>query len=540
MSNTNNEVKSANTQNIDKPVIAIALIFLGALIAYIVGNPEKGASLFVNVRGIINNTVGVGFLWISLLAVIICFYLVVSKYGKIRLGEGKPQYSTFSWCAMMFCSAMGASLQYWSVVEWSYYYSAPPMGFAEAFSPRAAEVSLAYGFFHWGITPWALYALGSVPMAYLYYVRKKPGLKCSNVCIGVIGEKHADGLVGRIIDTVFIFALVAGLATTFGTGAYMVSACVSEVLGIQNSFTLVASLVFAIAILFLASSYVGIDKGLQKVADFNSYYAIGFIAVLAILGPTLFIVNSSTNSIGILANNFIEMSLWTDPISKGGFPEGWTMFYWAFWLGTAPWMWIFTAKVSRGRKIKDLILCMLGAGCFGTLLYFGVISNFAIEAQSAGTFDMVKSISELGPDVAVAKFARFLPGGLFSLVSWTIIAMLFLSTTMDSGAFTLATCTTKGLKVGEEPSRGLRLFWALMLTGLPLGFLMAGAPIEALKASANISGSPILIVFAFAIISMFKWLKEDYGHKTVHEIEKEFATETVAVVKFDEELKVAE
>ncbi|PIC63474.1 choline transporter [Sporosarcina sp. P13] len=521
-------VATKKKTSIDKKSILISVLGLSIIIGYVLINPKEGMNLFVDVRNTINAKLGVLFLWTGFLSVILCGYLIFSKFGKVKLGAEKPEFSKFTWCAMMFCGAMGASLQFWSVIEWSYYYADAPLGI-ESYTSKAAEAGLGYALFHWGLTPWAFYAVGTVSMAYLYYVKKRPGLRCSNVLLGVFGEKHTNGLLGKIVDISFIFTVVIGLACTFGTGVYMVSDGWAQILNIQNTIVLTIIIVSIISLVFITSSYLGLDKGLSKIADVNTYYAILFVVVLFIIGPTTFILNNTTNSIGFMVNNFVEMSLWTDPIDQKGFPEAWTMFYWGFWLGTAPFFWIFATKISRGRTIKELVSWMLLAGITGTLLYFGVISNYAISYQLDGTYNMVESVATLGADNAISTFLTMVPGGLFILISWTIVASLFLATSMDSGAFALASNTQRNLKLGESPAKGLRLFWCIVLTGLPIGFIMSGAPIEAFKASANISGTPILLVYLFAIISLFKWFKEDYGKKSAHEIEVEFREPNVLI-----------
>ena len=507
---------------IDKIGLSISLVVVSIIIAYVLIDPVGGKDMFVQVRDFLNAQLGSFILWMGVACVLICGYLAVSKYGNIKLGKGKVKYKTFTWCAMMFCACMGCSLQFWSVIEWSYYYQSSPLNVATPLTARAAEVGLGYALFHWGVTPWAFYAIGTIAMAYMYYNRNSGGLNCSNICEGVIGKKGVQGAPGRAIDTVFNICIVLGLACTFGTGTYMLSAGWADILGIQNTVTVSIVVILSVAVVFVLTSYVGLDKGMAKLADINTYYAIFFAVLMFILGPAAFILNSTTNSIGFVISNFFEMSLWTDPIAKSMFPESWTMFYWSFWIGTAPFFWVFTAKISEGRRIKEVIKWMMIAGLSGTLLYFGVFSNLAISYQLDGTFDMVLAVATVGGDAAISQFLRNLPGGMFSLVSWTIVGTMFLATSMDSGGFALAANTQKGLKMGDEPSKFLRLFWCLVLTALPIGFIMSGAPIDAFKASANIAGIPILLVLTFAIITLFKYLNQDHGKKTAGEIQKEF------------------
>lgn len=507
---------------LDKVSFSVSLIAVAILIGYILMNPVTGTDMLIKIRGILNEQLGALLLWSGVICLLLCGYLIVSKYGNIRLGNKKNPFTTFKWCAMMFCACMGASLQFWSVIEWCYYYQSSPLGFAEPLSARAAEVGLTYALFHWGATPWAFYAIGTIAMAYVYYNRQSGGLKCSNVCEGVIGQKGVNGVSGKVIDIVFNICTVLGFATCLGTGMYMVADGWAEILGVTRTNLFSILVLFSIALIFITSSSLGLEKGMARVADVNAKYAIIFAIFLFIVGPINFIMNSTTNSIGTVLTHFFEMSLWTDPIQNSGFPEGWTMFYWGFWIGTAPFFWIFAAKISEGRTIKNVLTLMMTSGILGTILYFGVISNYAISYQMDGTFDMVTSLSTVGADQTITQFLRILPGGLFSLISWTVVATLFLATSIESGAFSLASNTQKGLAIGEEPSKPLRIFWCLVLTGLPIGFTLSGTPIEAVKAAGNICGIPIMLVLAFAIITLFRYMFKDYGKKSAHEIMKEF------------------
>lgn len=509
--------KSSLTQRFNILPIVLVLIIIGGLCAALIINPEGSSQAIAGVKNAAIGVLSPFYLWLGVAVVAYLLYFSCSKFGNIRFGAEKPEYSTFSWIVMMFCAGMGSSLLYWSALEWIYYYSAPPMG-AEPFSQMAAELSMVYGNFHWSITAWAFYAVGAVALAQRYYIRKKPGLSLTACCEGVIGEKNAKGVVGQIIEIIFIFGILGGHATTLAFGVPMICDNFSALTGIPMSFGLQVGMILFVTTIFAVSSWVGLEKGLKNLSDWNAYIALGLVGVVLILGPTMFQIKSLTNSLGYMFQNFLHMSLWTDPIANGGFPEAWTAFYWAWWLGLGPWMWIFTTKLSKGRTMREMILGMVTFGSLGCWLYFGTISSFGLHQQMSGKLDLVAILQEKGATPAITALVSSLPLGKVMLVVWLIVAIMFLATTMDSSSYTLAAATTKNLGPNDNPTRGFKMFWAFLLAAVPLAFMFAKAPLTALQSLAILTAVPIGILCILAMISGYKYAKEDFGHLSSAEI----------------------
>lgn len=211
---------------------------------------------------------------------IVLGWLAFGPYGSVKLGEGKPEFSTFSWGAMLFCSGMGTSIMFWSVLEPIYYYTGPPFGITPE-STEAADWAVTYGLFHWGLSAWALYALPTVAIAYSFYVSKRPSLKISTSLEGVLG-KHSYGLLGKIIDILVIWSLVGGLGTSLGLGVPMVSAVIGDLLGIEQSLGLSILIIVFWTIIFTASAYSGLYKGIRKLSDINVYLALALAIFILI------------------------------------------------------------------------------------------------------------------------------------------------------------------------------------------------------------------------------------------------------------------
>ena len=223
----------------------------------------------------------------------------------------------------------------------------------------------------------------------------------------------------------------------------------------------------------------------------------------------MFIIKGVTNSVGYMLQNFVTMSLWTDFIENSGFVENWTSFYWAWWIGLAPSMWIFITKISKGRTIREILLGMIASGSLGCWLCFGIISNYGLYQNISGRVDLVEILETAGPEAAVASLVLSLPFGKVMLMLWTLTGIIFLITTMDSGTYTLAVSTTLKIGINESPTKKLRLFWSILLIALPIGLMYAGAPMGALQASTVITAVPVALLTIFTILAGIKYLKKE-------------------------------
>ncbi len=309
-------------------------------------------------------------------------WFAFGKYGSVRFGgqDAEPEFRTLSWIAMLFCAGIGTSLLYWATIEWVYYYQAPPFGI-EAESAEAADWAAMYGLFHWGPMAWALYCIPALPIAYAFHNRKIPFLRISQACRGVIGDR-ADGPLGKLIDVLFIFGLVGGTGTSLGLGTPILSESISTLTGIERTFALDAFVIVIWTAIFGTTVYLGMEKGIKRLADANVYLGFFLLAFVLVFGPTVFILDTFTNSLGLLATNFLKMSFYTDPVGASGFPQTWTVFYWAWWIAYAPFMGLFVARISRGRTIRQVVAANLVWGSLGCWLFFATFGNTALARRA--------------------------------------------------------------------------------------------------------------------------------------------------------------
>jgi BCCT family betaine/carnitine transporter len=500
--------------------IDLSLMFPGVLITLLVGIlltlfPIQGKAVVDSLFGILTHNFKWAFLIFGLFCVLFLIWLAFSRWGDIKLGrpDDEPEFSTYAWTAMIFCAGIGIAIVYWAFIEPVYYLNSSILHTdLDSQKGLVGELAGMYGQFHWGITPWAIYALPTVPIAYAVHVKKIPALRMSTACRGIIGDK-ADGFLGKFIDTVVIFAMIGGVGTSLGLAVPLVTSLVSGMTGIPESFALQLAILAVWTALFTITVWAGLKKGIAKLASINTYIAYFLLIYVFIIGPTTFILNNWCNSLGLMFSDFFKISLWTDPIANGGFPESWTVFYWAWWVAYAPMMGLFVARISKGRTIRQVILGELVWGSLGCWIFFAIWGGYAINLQTSGGLDVYGVLKESGwsNDVTIVNILNTIPGAKFLFIpAFTLLCFIFLATTLNSAAYTLSSQVTKTLSGDEEPPRWNRTLWGIILGLFAVGLLSTGQ-LKAVQLSSIVVALPLIPVLLVMVFSLMKWMKEDYG-----------------------------
>ncbi|MDG2421049.1 MAG: BCCT family transporter [Gammaproteobacteria bacterium] len=504
-SNPNTSISTSGT--VDWFIFSVGSLLLLSLVILITGFPEPSAALIDRFYLFISTNVGVLYVLgaISLLSFLL--WLAFGRYGSVVFGDmQKPVYPFFSWCSMLFCSGIGASLIYWGATEWVFYYIEPPFG-AEARSTEAIRWSTAYGLFHWGPIGWAFYCLPAIALGCSYHIKKLPALRLSAACEPVL-KLQKDRWPGRVIDLFFLIGVVASSATGLGFGTSVVSSSISELTGLRESIQLqIMIIIFATGIIAY-SVYRGLEKGILILSKINMSLAILFIIFVFVVGPSKFILEMGIASIGVFVSEFFRMLTWTDPMERANFVESWTIFYWAWWLAMGPFMGMFICRISEGRTIRQVILGVLGCGSLGCFLFFIVLGNYALYLELAGTYDVVEHTVQASPSAAIAGIVALLPMGQFWLIFLAVIGLIFMSTTYDSASYTLAAGATRELKDHQHPARWHRVFWAIALGALPLSLLAIGG-LRELQTASLVASLPILFIYILLAISIMRTLKNE-------------------------------
>lgn len=451
--------------------------------------------------------------------------LAFSKYGHIKLGEGKPEYGTSSWIFMFILAGLGSSTLYWCFLDWAYYYQTPGLNIA-AKTPEALKYSVPYTMFHWTISAWSIYALASVSVCYSFHVRKNKGLSLAAIMESITGFK-ATGVVGRLIDLMFLLCMFGALTISLVLTAITFTNILSSLTGIPNTFVTTAVIVLFVSILFALSSYVGMSKGMQRLSSMVCYALLAFAVYVFFFGPSQFMLNNTISSIGLMFSNFVSMSLFTDPLGDGKFTREWTVFYWLWWTSYAPGVALFVTRVSKGRTIKEVILAMVLGGSVGMWVFFGIMENYSIYQFLQGAVNVPEILSTQGGEVAIAQLLNLLPGGAAVMWIYLAIMVIFLAAHMDAVGYAVSATCSKGLQEGQDPSPNIRLFWCVMLTLVPLAMIFSKAPLDTMKAATIVTALPFIVIILVQTFGLVRWLRDDYAKLPSYMIEKGEKSDTL-------------
>ncbi|WP_447893446.1 BCCT family transporter [Vreelandella sp. GE22] len=503
--------------NIHKPIFFGSLGLLLLVTLPLIIFPEMGRVWVMAAQEFVSRTFGMLYLTMGIASLGFMLYIVFSDIGQIKLGDidTEPEFSLLSWGAMLFAAGIGGAVVFWGMVEWMYYLQDPPFGL-EPFSDEATAWAATYGMFHWGPVAWSIYLVPALPMAYFLHVRKHKVLRISEAIRPVLGEKLARSWLGNIINILFIFGMLGGGATSLG----ILVPLINEGLGNLFNFTPNAASQVLVLIgttaLFAISAWRGLKGGIELLSDINMWLGLGVLTFILIVGPTVFILDTGLNSIGLMLSNLVRMATWTEPFgSLGGFEETgftrtWTVFYWAWWLVFAPTVGLFIARISKGRRIKTMVAGSMFFGSLGCALFFIILGNYGLYLQLSGTLDVIQIMNDSSANAAFYAVLGELPLTWLVTLAVVILLSIFTATTFDSIAYILSSAAEKNLE--EEPGRFHRLFWAFTLSFLPMSLLFLGG-LETLQTASIVSGVPLLLIAVLLMVSMVRAAKYDLRYQ---------------------------
>jgi BCCT family betaine/carnitine transporter len=499
-----------STAKIDWPVFSASVAVLVSLILPLALYPAEGKVLLAEAFDYLTQNFGVVYILAGIASLVFLLYLAFGRHRHIVFSrDDRPaQFSTMSWSAMLFCGGIGTSVLYWGTVEWAHYFQAPPFGI-EPESSAALRWAVSYPIFHWGFIGWAFYCLPGIAMGYVYYIRGARSLRLSEACASVIPLSMRSWL-NPFIDLLFVVGLVGACSTGIGLAVPLIGALVAQLLGVDEQalgFTLDLIVISVITLIFAASAWLGLEKGIKRLSNLNVALAFILMLFVFIAGPTLFIVELGVESLGHLIQNFVRMSTWTDPEAKANFVESWTVFYWAWWLALGPFMGLFIAKISRGRTMQQIILGCLGYGTLGCTAFFMVLGNYAAYLELNDIVNVLVVMREQGAPQAIVSVLLSLPWATGIIVLFTIVCIIFAATSYDSAAYTLATAATISLAEDEHPSRSHRIFWACLLGFLPITLIYMGG-LRPLQSAVTLASVPLLIILCVMSWALWKDLRK--------------------------------
>ncbi len=497
--------RKPHNKPIDKITFTMAVLTVLLIsIPMIVFNESIGPSI-IGFYDYVSFNFGLVYQWVTIGCVGVVVWLAFSKYGNVKLGDGKPEFSTLSWVAMLFSAGVGGGLLYWAGIEWAAYYISPPFG-VEPKSTVSLKWATSYGLFHWGLAAWCIYALPTIALSYSFYVKKIPYLRFS---AAILGEKSSTSIWAKFIDLSFMIGLIGGAATSLSLTTPIISSGITALTGLSRGPNLDLFVICLCITIFGFSVYIGLEKGIKKLANTNLYLSIIFLSFVLVAGPTTFILMMGTESIGFMLSNIIEMLTWTDALENTGFVQNWTIFYWAWWLAFAPYVGIFVTRISKGRTIRQIIFSMCAYGSLGSWAFYIILGNYALNLELTGTLPVVEMVNA-DAFSAISAIIGHLPFGDLALIVFTLVIIIFVATTYDSASYALASAATKKLQVGENPAKWHRLFWAATLGIFPIILMYIGG-LKVVQSAVLLAGLPIAIAFIFMTKTLIKWLGEDHS-----------------------------
>ncbi|XNS77738.1 BCCT family transporter (plasmid) [Vibrio cyclitrophicus] len=500
-----------NDLKIDPRIFIPCITVIFATISYMIVFEQSARELIGVLFTYITNQLGFVYLWAGAAAFGFVLWLCFGRYSTVRFGgaDARPEFSRISWIGMFFCSGVGTSIMYWGSIEWSYYFVSPPFGL-ESKSDIAADYAAMYGIYHSGPIAWALLTITAFPIGYCLYNRKSGSLRLSSACEGLIGKKAAEGVAGKVIDILMVIGLVAGTGTSLASGTPMLAEAISTLLDVENDFSVNVSVVIIWTVIFMTSVYLGLEKGIKKLSDVN----IVLLALLGLIvffgGATYFVINTFTNSLGLMFKEFVRMTFYTDSVSNSQFPQAWTVFYWAWWVAYAPFVGMFIARISKGRTFRDVASTVVISGSSGCALFYAILGNNLLFSELNDLYPVLESISD-NPSSAILGVLTQLPLSFIILPLFIVVGFIYSGTTVDSSAYILASITSKKDKDIQNPSRKNRVFWAALLGCSALALMNFGG-LEPLKTASLVVGVPLILIMTMSVFSLMKWLKEDYKY----------------------------
>lgn len=445
-----------------------------------------------------------GFFYILSVAAFVSFCIWIgffSKYKTMKLGDDDavPEYSFWSWVAMLFSAGMGIGLVFWAVAEPLNYFVSPLN--AEPGSPEAFRFAMNKSFLHWGLHPWAIYAILALALAFVQFRFKKPAL-VSSIFIPFIGEEKAKSFIGKSIDALSVCVTVIGVATSLGLGALQINSGLKFLFNInENPLTQVIIIIF-ITFLFLFSALTGIDRGIKILSNINIAIAILVALLCFFIGPTARILSVLVQAIGEYVNSFISNGMEMGAYSQNKWYGSWTVFYWAWWISWTPFCGTFIARISKGRTIKEFMTGVLLVPSVFSFVWFAIFGTLAINRGLDIAKDAIASVP-----TALFVILRTYPFGYFVSIIVVILLVTFFITSADSATFVLGIFSSGG---SLEPSVKSKLVWGGIQSALAI-FLMLGTKggLEMVQIAAIVVAFPFVFIMIFSMFSIVKMLKKE-------------------------------
>lgn len=482
-------------------IVPFTIVIILSLLFFVM--PEQSNAILSKIRFFFGDTLGTYYLVVGLGFFIVSLFLAISKYGDIVLGDQneKPKYSFFEWGCMMFTCGLAADILFYSFSEWVMYATNPHIAELGNFQDWAG----VFPIFHWSLIPWAFYLVLAVAFGFMLHVRKQSRQKYSEACRPILG-KHTDGVAGRLVDLLAVFALLAGTATTFSIATPLMATIIAELFHVEISRTTITIIILLFTCAVYTYSLLHGFKGISILAKVCIYMFFGLnLYILAFGGEARYIIDTGFESLGRMVQNFIGLSTYTDPLRKNNFPQDWTIYYWAYWMVWCVAAPFFIGNISRGRTIRQTLLGGYVFGVGSTILSFIILGNYSLGQQTSGAVDYMAAYSASGDLYAmIINIINTLPCAPFILVLVLLTMVAFYATSFDSIAYTASCYSYHRLEEGETPHKLIQLMVCILLIILPIALVFSESSMSNLQSVSIVAAFPIGIVMVLIVLSFLK------------------------------------
>lgn len=443
--------------------------------------------------------------WFYLLAgnffLVFVILLALSRYGKLRLGKDgeRPEFSRFSWFAMLFQAGMGPALIFWGVAEPLAHFNDPPYGLARSGTAEAGQVAMQYSFFHWTLHPWAMYAVVGLIVGYFSFRRDEPGL-ISPVFRPLIGDR-VDGPIGKTIDILAVLAVLFGVAVSLGQAGLQLTAGLGETFGTATGIIAQLVVIGITTVAFMISASTAVEKGVNYLSQISMYVAGVLLLFFLVMGPTATQLGVLTQGIGDYFGDLVPMSMRMESFDQNtAWLSSWTVFYWSWWIAWCPYVGLFVARISRGRTIREFVLGVVVGPSVVTMIWMSVFGGTAIKIAQSQSGIAERVVGD--PAVGMFVFLNQFPLAYAMSILTLIVLWIFFIAGADAGTIVLGSMSTGGVL---EPKRRIKLAWGLAMAAIA-GILLVAGGLGALQSASVLTGLPFAFIMVLMCVAFMKHL----------------------------------
>jgi choline/glycine/proline betaine transport protein len=478
---------------------ASALIVL--LLAFTLLFPSVSKNFFEQLQSVIVTNGGWFYVFVVGLILLLAIYLGLSRFSSIKLGpdHSLPDYSYLSWLSMLFAAGMGIGLMFYGVAEPLMHYLSPPT--AQTGTVEAAQEAMKTTFFHWGLHAWAIYAVVALTLAYFSFRHDLP-LTLRSALFPLIGNK-IFGWRGDLVDIFAVIGTLFGVATSLGVGVLQINAGLHYLFGFGESTQTQVILIISITCIAMVSVVSGLDKGIRRLSELNMLLAVSLLALILILGPTVFLLKALIQNTGAYLSDLVRNTFNLFAYQKTDWIGGWTIFYWGWWLAWAPFVGVFIARISRGRTIREFILGVMLVPTVFTLIWMTIFGNSAIDMVLNQGNQTLGELASSNTPVALFLFLEQFPWSNFLSGVAVLMIVVFFVTSCDSGAMVVDMLCSNG---NNNTPLWQRIYWTGSV-GIIAAVLLLADGLSALQTMTIASALPFSIVLCFALFGLVKALR---------------------------------